>query len=500
MLRGDQIFFLGVISFLGGVLGGSFFVVPPSIFLLCAAIVIAVLVAFPKRQVLILGVCLICFSFGWMHVVLTTNHFRPERMMPGEFVGVTRIVADPEDKDFFQKIILRPETCESEYCPADDILWQAPRTFTAEAGTQVSFSCALEMPENFSPDFDYRMFLAKDGIGYMCKKASRSESISDTDINGYVRALLYRPKHAFEEALGRSISEPEAGLAKGLLLGGNDYLSESIQNAFTRIGLTHIVAVSGYNITLIMQAFMIIGIMIGLWRKQALWAACIGIVGFIMMIGTPASAVRAGVMAGIAFAALQSGRISRPVRVLFFAAALMLCTSPLLLRYDIGFQLSFLATLGIVIGSVWQEYFLQQEFFGKGFVEMMGMTLSAELFVLPIILYTFHAFSPVMFAANIIILPIVPYAMGVSFATGISFLLWPGMHIFFAWIAYCLLVVMTRFAEIVGEWSWVSVEVSSFGVFSLIVWYGALFFAIVHIERQRKRKWYAEAFSIPRHW
>lgn len=499
MLRGDQIFFLSVTSFIGGVFGGSFFVVPLSTFLLWVAIVIAVLVAFPKRPVFISSVCLICFLFGWLHVVLVIDHFRVEHMAPGEFVGVARIVVDPEEKDFFRRIILRPEICESEYCPKDDIFWQAPRTFIAEAGTRVSFSCVLARVENFSPDFDYRMFLAKDGIGFMCKKASQWEQMSDNDVNGYARALMYRPKHTFEKALGKSIAEPEAGLAKGLLLGGNDYLSESIQNAFTRIGLTHIVAVSGYNITLIMQVFMIIGIMIGLWRKQALWMACIGIAAFIVMIGAPASALRAGVMAGIAFGAMQSGRISESIRVLFFAAALMLYFSPLLLRYDIGFQLSFVATLGIIMGSVWQEYFLPREFFGKGVAEMIWMTLSAEVFVLPIILYTFHMFSPLMLVANIIILPIVPYAMGMSFFAALLFLLWPGMHVFFSWIAYGLLTVMTRCAEVMGGWSWVSVEISSFGVLSLIAWYVGLFFAIVYIEQHRKRTLYAEAFIIPRH-
>ena len=495
-MRADQIFFSGIISFIGGVASGSFFVFQTSLLFLLVALFVALLAAFPRKPVVTLGVLLIAWLGGVSLVIQATHSFSAEESFYGkEISGTVRIVSDPEEKSFFQKTLVRFENCGSEQCPKKTLLWQAPRTLSLEAGLLFRFTCRLERPENFDQQFDYRMSLAKDGIGSICQKASQAEMIEGKDLSGVLLSLLYRPKQAFEKALSQSIAEPEAGLAKGLLLGGSDYLPQSLSDAFKRIGLTHIVAVSGYNITLIAQCFLLVGIALGLWRKQALWLALVGIAIFILMIGAPASAVRAGVMAFVVFGAMQMGRLSRPLNMLLLAAGIMLLFNPLLLRYDIGFQLSFLATLGIIIASSWQEHFLPQEFFGKSFVEIASLSFAAEVFVLPIILFNFQMFSPLMLIANSLLLPIVPFAMGLSFVAASAFLLFPGLHIIFAWIAYATLLLMTRSAELFGGLSFASVTTSHFGVLELLVWYGILFFAIVKGEQYRKRKMYAEAFT-----
>ncbi len=496
-MRIDQVFLMGSIVFIGGVGSGSFFVFETSVGLLLLAIGIAGYAVFPGKVFGGIGGLLILFFGGvWMADTARSEISAVEHRYGKELSGMVRVLSDPEEKVFFQKTIVRFEECGEASCPNRDILWQAPLGASFEAGQRIRFVCRLEQPENFSSDFDYRMFLWKDGIGFLCQNATVAELLPGNDGRGRLMGLLYRPKRFFEEALSKSIPEPEAGLAKGLLLGGSDYLPHELGESFRRAGLSHIVAVSGYNIALIAQCFLIIGILLGLWRKQALWAALLGIMLFIVMIGAPASAVRAGVMAGIAFAAVQTGRLSRSLPVLIFAAALMLFFNPLLLRYDIGFELSFLAACGIIVASTWQEEFFPETFFGRSLAEILWMTFVVELFVLPILLYQFQAFSPLMLLSNTLLLPLIPYAMALSFFVGMMFLIAPGSQMLFAWIDYFLLSVVTRTAERFGGWSFASIDIGWFGAPMVFLWYAGLFFVIVSIERRRKRKMYAEAFSL----
>lgn len=302
------------------------------------------------------------------------------------------------------------------------------------------------------------------------------------DWQGRLRGWLYTPKHVMERALSEILPEPEAGLSKGLLLGGDVYLPEALKESFTRVGLSHMIAVSGYNMTLIAEMFLVVGLSLGLWRKQAIWTALVGIVFFILMIGMPASAARAGAMAGIVFMAFQSGRLVHPVRTLLFAAGVMLLFNPLLFRYDMGFQLSFLATLGILVLMPYCEYIApKQRLLKKGF-EILCMTLAVELFVLPLILFSFHTFSLLIIIGNFLIL-LVPFAMATAFAAMLLFLIVPGAQVMIVWSAFAFLTLITRSVEYLGSWTAMSIEVMGFGIWYLLGWYAILGIFVAVISR-----------------
>ncbi len=485
----DRVFFWGIICFITGVGIGACYVLPfPFLWYLAIALWGAIFCVFPRREIFLVSVGVLVFLGGAQLALREKTTFDQLFIPVTATSGVARVINNPEEKSFFQKVILRFESCTTETCPKKDVLWQAPRTEGIQAGDLVRITCQLERPENFSADFDYRMFLAKDGIGFLCQHASTVHTL-EPDAWGRAMAAVYTLKHALERALSGSIAEPEAGLAKGLLLGGDDYLPDSLKEAFRRVGLTHMVAVSGYNITLIAQGLLVVGLFSGLWRKHALWGAFFGIVFFILMIGAPASATRAGLMAGVAFAALQAGRLSRPVNALLLAAGLMLLFQPLILLYDLGFQLSFLATLGIIIFSSYQERLLPRPFFGRSLIEIMLMTVAVELFVLPIILFSFHFFSPLIIIGNFLII-IVPVAMALAFLTGVLFLVLPGAHVVFSWLAFGLLSAITRSVEWLGSLPHTSVAVEQFGLKSLIAWYLMLFFLVRFAERYYAQKSY----------
>lgn len=494
-MQQDRLFFGVLIAVLGGVGSGSFFVWGSEIWvwgLLGGAMLLAIFVIFSTRLIGwgMLGLCL--FGVSTWYTMESFRLWQVERISEGEINGEARIVRDPEEKSFYQAVTLAVERCEGGYCPPSLVLWQAPRSLALAAGDRVNLSCPLKRPENFDPDFDYRMYLAKEGIGLVCEKATDVRVLPE-DWPGRLRRFLYIPKHFFERALSRSLSEPEAGLAKGLLLGGNDYLPATLKDIFARIGLTHIVAVSGYNITVIAELFVAFGLMCGLWRRQALWGALGVVVLFILMIGLPASAVRAGLMAGTAFLATHFGRLSRSVNSLLLAAAVMLLLNPLLLRYDVGFQLSFLATLGIILLSPWQERLLtKKEFFGKGLLEIAWLTFSAQVFVLPILLFQFQRFSVISLFANILLLPLVPYAMGSAFFVGLAQIGLPFIVPLLSFVAYVFLFILTRVPEWLDRFAFASQTVTGFGVREMLLWYGGLLLGIVWAEYAREKRIYAQ--------
>lgn len=493
-MRKDRIFLAACLGYIVGVFAGSFFVVAWWIVLLFAAILIALACVFPLKNIVLLAFPLTLFSFGVFSVEESSDRFREENMRAGAVSGIARVTNDPEERDFYRQTIIRMESCEYEHCPQEKILWQAPLTTMIVPGERIAFSCMLEVPENFDAAFDYRMFLAKDDIGYVCRRATHAEAVTE-DARGRFMRVLFAPKRAFERALERSLPQPEAGLAAGLLLGGDNRLPATLKEAFVKAGLSHIVAISGYNIALIAQGFVILGIVIGLWRRQSLWFSALGIILFIMLVGAPTSAVRAGIMGLSAFAALFAGRLSRSANVLLFAAALMLLFQPLLLRYDVGFQLSFLATLAIIVALPLLERWLPKEFFGKSLVEVACMTFSVELFVVPLLVYQFQSFSSFALAANVLILPLVPYAMFAAFAGGVAFFVLPGLHMLPAAVAYLFLRPITAVAEQISLWPGARAEVAIGGE-TLLVWYAGLFFAIVMMRHYSYGRKYVRTKNI----
>ncbi len=481
-MKKDEIFFFGIACGVLGIGWGSFFEWPQaSFFLLGSAFFFAAGVVFRLKDFVFVGVGVLVFFFGTTLALQERATYQSLPIYTEPVSGTVRIVADPEEKDFFRRVIVRFEHCESQECPSADVLWQAPLSFRMLAGARFPFRCNIERPENFSPDFDYQMFLAKSGIGYICLKGDSGEQYP-VDWSGKLRAWLYVPKHVMERALSEILPEPEAGLSKGLLLGGDAYLPQALKESFTRVGLSHMIAVSGYNMTLIAEMFLAVGLALGLWRKQAIWTALVGIVFFIFMIGMQASAARAGAMAGIVFMAFQSGRLVHPVRTLLFAAGVMLFFNPLLFRYDMGFQLSFLATLGILVLMPYCEYIApKQRLLKKGF-EILCMTLAVELFVLPLILFSFHTFSPLIVIGNFLIL-LVPFAMATAFVSVLLFLVVPGLQVVIAWSAFVFLTVITRSVEWLGSWTEMSIDVGEFGIWHLLGWYAILGIFVAVISR-----------------
>lgn len=298
-------------------------------------------------------------------------------------------------------------------------------------GQMLKINGVLRLPENFKDyDFDYVAYLAKDGIFTVLNFPEISgvdnltpEAIKVIDFSWWEKikipamSLIFKFKNSFENSVNRSISEPQAALTNGILTGSRHQISDEVSQAFQRTGTSHILAISGYNITIIAGVISWF-LLLFMKRQVAFWFSVLGVVLFTILTGAQASVVRAAVMGILLLIAQKEGRLYGATNAIVFAGALMIFENPKILRYDIGFQLSFMATLGLIyLGPIFSKKFSKLPEFFK-FRETFVMTLSAQLFVLPLLLFYFKNFSLVSLPANVLILPLIPYLMAVGFIAG----------------------------------------------------------------------------------
>lgn len=342
----SKIFFIFSLSFIGGVGTASFYY--PRIFggeFIFSAFILALIVfcVFYKNQpAMIFSGVLLFFALG---IFLTSGKLEKISNLGNDgekFSGKVMIIKEPEMSSIAQKIVVQPKNPEL----SGKFFVNAPVFPEYNYGDNLQVDCTLKIQDNKNLDFDYKMYLAKDGIFWECQKA-KIENLN-TNSGNKIYAALIRIKNNFKDNIYSLIPAPESGLLVGLILGGSRELSKEIQNNFSRTGLTHIVAVSGYNVTIVAEYLMIFGIFLGLWRAQAFWFAATGIIIFVIMTGVSSSAVRAGVMGILLIWAMKNGRLANSQNAVLFSAVVMLLANPLLLRWDIGFQLSFLAIMGII--------------------------------------------------------------------------------------------------------------------------------------------------------
>lgn len=276
---------------------------------------------------------------------------------------------------------------------------------------RLSVRCQLKAPEEFN-GFKYDRYLARYDVYSLCyfpqiKLLNQVANRSFLAItNESIFKTIYALKNKLRTLIDMGVAEPEAGLLKATLLGDMRGIPVDLQQAFSRSGTSHIIAISGMHITILAAIVMNLLLFFGLKRKQAFYFATVILVLYLIMIGLPASAVRSGVMGFLVLWALYLGRLSKLGHSLMIAATLMFIVNPRILRDDVGSQLSFLAVLGICYAypkiKEWFDKGKIPEFFGIR--DMFTITMAAQVFTLPIVVYNFGIFSLVAPLSNILVL------------------------------------------------------------------------------------------------
>ncbi|MCK4635813.1 MAG: ComEC/Rec2 family competence protein [Candidatus Moranbacteria bacterium] len=458
----SQTFLLVMVCFVAGIGLGLFFILPTDYFFFIFVILILTVTVLFYRNVYfsLVILLLIFFIIGFWRGNQVINKTNELSLINTEIQGEVKVVDVPVRKSYYSLIIVKFQN------PEIKVLVKAPRHSNLIYGDTLNLKCNLTVSEKFD-DFDYRMYLATKHISYICdqpefEKINHEKTILST---------LADWRMEMENNINALIPAPQAALANGLIFGGDDRLSNDLKNDFSRTGMTHIVAVSGYNVTVIAMVIMSVAIFLGAWRKQAVWWAIGAVLFFVAIIGFPASGIRAAIMGSLVLVAVIYGRAGSVLGAICFSGAVMLFFNPLLLRYDVGFQLSFLATLGIILIYPIFENYLVSKFKVFGLAEIIFLTVSAQVFVLPIIIYNFHVFSNTFLLANILILPIIPLTMFfVFFAMVFSFVFWP-LAVLMAWCAYFLLFYEVWVVNFLAEQNWSCVVIGDVNVLWYVLYY-----------------------------
>ncbi|MBA2700194.1 MAG: ComEC/Rec2 family competence protein [Chloroflexi bacterium] len=303
------------------------------------------------------------------------------------------------------------------------------------------------------PDSDYGRYLER--LGAWGTLDVRSLRVLPGE-EGPGRALE-RIRRAAGEALAAVLPEPEAGLAAGIMVGLRDRVDRELAAAFTTAGVSHVVAISGWNIAIVAAG---IGALTGrLGRRRRSVVTVLAITIYVLFAGASASVLRAAVMAGVVLLARETGRAGRAAAALGWAAAILLVVEPALVA-DAGFQLSTLATGGLIAWANPLTDRLDRWTGGRmprWLAENLGVSLAAQAATLPLVLASFGRLSLIAPAVNLLVVPIVaPTMAAAAVALGAGLAIGLGMPVAIgailaapAWVALRSIVGIVHFAAAV---------------------------------------------------
>lgn len=299
-----------------------------------------------------------------------------------------------------------------------------------------------------------------------------------------------RVRDWFAGGIRTAIPEPEASLASGYLVGQRSALPADLDYQLKVDGLTHVVVASGYNLTILVslarQAFM------GLSKYLATVSAFSMIVGFIMISGMSPSMARAGLVAGLSLAAWYYGRRIHPCVLLALAAAMTAIANPFYVWGDIGWYLSFASFAGVIIVAPLVQHALWRGRERPGLVAQIVIdTMSAQAATLPIMMLAFGHYSPYALLANLLVLPLVPLAMLLTFVAGAGGLLSTALAHLLGLPATVLLRYMTTVIAHIADWPGAYVEIV-FGLPTLVTYYLVLIACLMTAWRRTNHDFRAD--------
>lgn len=430
-----EIFFYGGMFFLAGVLAASAGVAP---FFVTAGTfaAIGILAVFRARG----GIRFTWFAWLLLFIItgsfyfrLDDAQFRSARVVFGEkhsFVGM--VTSDPVVKDGVQEMRLALREPFTAY-----VLLTARAYPRFSYGDEVQGEGAVMRAQEPS----YAHYLEKERVRGTMKYPSIS--ITGSHKGSVITSALYAVKHRIMSSFTATLPPEEAVFLGGLTIGARGSFSAELKDAMQKSGTTHLVALSGYNITILVAVAM--GLFLFVFpRRVSFVLATLTIVAFVIMTGAEASVVRAGVVGFLVLLARDIGRAHDFRNVILCAAVLMVLANPKVLAFDAGFQLSFLALIGIVYVRPALMTLIGMKEDDASFLswkDNMLTTTAAQLATLPLLIANFGIVSPVSIFSNIAILELVPTTMALGFFSAAASFVSGGFSQFIGLIASMFLKV-----------------------------------------------------------
>lgn len=302
---------------------------------------------------------------------------------------------------FLQEI----KPCISENCIS---FLNSSKFIDFEVGDNLKVKTKLTPPKENQNGFDFKNYLQRNYTTYESRYLKIESKIRNTSLE----AILLRNKRRIEEIIYKSVSYPENSLLTGLITGSRTEIPNHLSIAFKELGLTHILAISGYNITLIISVIKQLLFFLSPLPRNIL--TIIIIIVFSVFVGGDPPVLRAAIMGILTVVALNFGSKTNLVNSLLLTATLMFIFDPQIINNDLSFQLSFAATLGVIylqpliskkLNFISKKFDLRENF---------SLTLAAQIATTPISLWNFGSLSLIAPISNLLVLPLVPLAMSLG--------------------------------------------------------------------------------------
>jgi competence protein ComEC len=421
-MTNSQILLFSSVSFIFGIFTSSFFKIQP--LLLFLVLFLFSIFLFLRQNSLLFFLFSLLFCFGFLYFQTESLKIEKEikKISEKEELEIKGILASPPDRrEKFQNLKIKIISVSNEKNKfSGKVLVKTSKHQNFKYGDEVIISGKFSQPKVY-PEFNLRNYLLKDktlGIFYFPKIKKTGKNYGN-----FIFKNTFSLKEKIEQNIQKLFENPHSGLLEALLFGQERNIPQDLKEKLNLTNTRHIAAVSGMNVTIISVLVLNFFLSLGLWRQHAFYLTLLLIFFYVLMIGFPSSAIRAAIMGILFLTAQYFGRFSSASRTIYLAGALMLLINPFLLKYDIGFQLSFLATLGLIyLYSILLQFFKDvPKIFG--FRQNLAATLSAQIFVFPLLLHNFGKFSPIFIFPNVLILPVLPLTTILAFLVSIlSFL------------------------------------------------------------------------------
>ncbi|KKR67608.1 MAG: ComEC/Rec2-related protein [Candidatus Uhrbacteria bacterium GW2011_GWE2_40_58] len=355
-----------------------------------------------------------------------------------------------------------------------------------DTGDRLVFTGTIQLPEPFE-GFAYDHYLATKGILGISFFPQNLDVYPSFQKGFLVRILSI--KQRVVNRLQHLFPEPHASFLSGLLFGGSSSLSSDLKEDFSRTGVSHILAASGFNVSLFSLVFLGWILQTPLGRKRGLFLTAVLLVLYVLMAGATPAVVRAGVMASLLLVGTGIRRKASMRNVLLLTLAVMLLVNPKLLFWDVGFQLSFIATTALIfVVPQWKPYFLwiPDSF---GIRESFVGSLAAIVCTIPLILWQFGSISFIAPLSNLLILPVIPFVMALSLLALLFSVLSFSLALIFVLPAWALSFFILHIIVWFGSFTWAQMQPEWAQGGAIFLFLGFGFFLLWNFFQKTKRNY-----------
>lgn len=437
-MSASKILFYLCIAFAAGIFLESLTKIPQIYIwgiLILASLAIIVPYILQKYEIFVIfGFCFMLLALGVLRMQIAEFYITQDGLAElndsGEeivFEGV--VAAEPDVRENSQKLRIKVKN--------SSILVTTGRYPEYNYADRIKITGKLKTPME-TEDFSYKNYLLKDGI-YSVMGFPKIEVVPGEEKAGIMQkfyGLILNLKQKMRRNIQLYFSPKTASVVSGIVLGDKSAMPKDLKEKIKISGLSHIIAVSGMHIAIVAAIVMAFLLFLGFHRGRAFYLAVMLIILYVLLVGFPASAVRAGIMGIIYLAAEALGRQAAGSRAITLAAALMLSFNPMYLMYDVGFQLSFLAVVGLIyfepilrgLAKAGLKRFFSMKIPEKGekAIMLFSVPLAAQIFTLPLIIYNFGSISYFSLLSNLLVSPIISLLMIFGFLGALAGMIFTG--------------------------------------------------------------------------